>query len=244
MTMTRPYLPRLVPRRTFLTTRKSAEMSSGKERSAGLFDRHHLRRGVVARHPHPVRGGTGPWLALNLNRFTREYGHVVVAVLDRQDLVTLGCGGEFGALEESDLLGRVVQADGHAIVTRRLGRGHVERHPWHGVEPGHVRPAHLLELERGIFARIANVVELLRLPIHVLGDHFSGPVEQLCAYEEDTRITGEPRQRQGLRRSPGRHVDIACAAIVAHPALQIIDTHPDRQTSLPSWCLVDYGDVG
>jgi hypothetical protein len=47
-------------------------------------------------------------LALNLDGLAGEHCHVVVAVFDGKDFVAVGRGGEFGPLEEGDLLGGVV----------------------------------------------------------------------------------------------------------------------------------------
>ena len=120
---------------------------------------------------------------------------------------------------------------------------HVQRNPQHVVEGGHIGPTGLFQLKREIVLRITNIVSLLRLPIDVLGKDSAGAVEQFATYEEDSRVLRGAGQCHGLYGSPRTQAESVCGTIFAHPALQVVDTHPHPQALLIVRRLVHHGDL-
>ena len=69
--------------------------------------RHRHRRGVVPRHAHPVgRDQRAGYDRVEVDGLAGEHRHVVVGVLDGQDLVTVAVRGDLRPFEEGDLVGR------------------------------------------------------------------------------------------------------------------------------------------
>ena len=75
---------------------------------------------VVSRHAHPVRRDQrAGYDRVEVDGLAGEHRHVVVGVLDGQDLVTVAVRGDLRPFEEGDLFGGVVQPDVRRCSARR-----------------------------------------------------------------------------------------------------------------------------